>query len=648
MKKLIIVVPGKLHLDNYRNQVQSQFPSGSFILDKKLTGCGATTMFLKDSYYTILCSPRLELMHCKANDEDFDGLLHEFRKADDRTTSVYDLQNQMMDYIRMMELRFQNPFTEEKNQKYPKILVSYDSFQHVAQRLSQEGILGKFRIVVDEFQTLYTDSEFKGDVEISFLHNLSYSNQIIFLSATPYLEKYLDQMAEFQNLPLVVLEWPKDAFHTANVQTLPYYRQSIRRTAARIIDRFKIEHCFERKIVDGREYEATEAVFFLNDIKQIAGIIRDNELTPDNTNIICARTDENYIRLAKIEDHDGNRLGFTVGHAPKRGEQHKPYTFVTRCSFEGTDFYSPCAYTYIFSDINLKHLSLDIWLDVPQIMGRQRLKSNPFRYDATFFYKVLADSPEMTEQDFQVQMGNKIAVTNEWIDTYKKSSPRLQDDMAKKLRKVQKIDKCADDFVAVIDDKISGTREVRFNELAMYNEIRAWEIRKNQYINSCQVMTLIDDTTNSVADDPDVKTFLSLFPNDFVGRMRLYCETVAAIPGIKEKLDFLPQIPIEIKRYYDSLGPDVLKRCSYMEARIQKIVNTSGKYDKLREATLAVFLPGQFWSLKEIKSRLSEIYMKIGIEKTSKASDLLGMEWLKVRSAQERINGQKVNGYRIL
>ena len=642
MQKSIITVPGKLHLDNYRNQIQSQFPSSSFILDKKLTGCGATTMVLRDEWPTILCSPLSELVHCKATDPEFLGLVHPFRKSDDRNSEVYDLQNQMMDYIRKIDLG--NPITG----KVPKILVTYDSFRNVAQRLYQEDILDRFRIVVDEFQCLFTNAAFKGDVEMEFLQNLCHSNQIIFLSATPYLEHYLDQMVEFQNLPLVELEWPTDAYHTANVQTLPYYRQSIRRTAARIINRFKIDHCFERKMQEGKECKATEAVFFLNDVRQIIGIIQDNELTPDNTNIICARKEENYNRLAKIEDADGNKLGFTIGHAPKKGEQHKPYTFVTRCSFEGVDFYSPSAYTYIFSDINLKHLGLDIWLDVPQIMGRQRDIDNPFRHDATFFYKVLADSTGMTDQEFQEQMSEKIAVTNEWIDTYKKSSPRLQDDMAKKLRKVQKIDKCANDFVTVYDDRIAGTREVGFNELAMYNEIRAWDIRQNQYINNCQVMTLIDDTTYSVADDPDVKKFLSLFPGDFVGRMRLYCDAVAAIPGLKEKLDYLPQIPIEIKRYYKDLGPDVIKSCSYMESRLKRIVNTSSNHDNLRDATLAVFLPGQFFSLKDIKSILSEIYEKLGIEKTPKASDLLNMDWISVKPAQERIDGQKVNGYRIL
>ena len=225
MTKKEIEVNGISKLGNYRNAVESQFPAGSFILDKKLTGCGATTMFLRDGYYTILCSPRLELMHCKANSDEFIGLVHEFRKSEDRTTSVFSLQNQMMDYIRKMELKYQNPFTKDEDKMYPKILVSYDSFKQVAERLEYEGILGKFRIVVDEFQTLFTDAAFKGDVEIEFLQNLSYSNQIIYLSATPYLEDYLDQIPLFSSLPFVELKWPVEAHKTANIQKLPYYRQ---------------------------------------------------------------------------------------------------------------------------------------------------------------------------------------------------------------------------------------------------------------------------------------------------------------------------------------------------------------------------------------------------------------------------------------
>lgn len=648
MTKKEIEVNGISKLDNYRNTVESQFPAGSFILDKKLTGCGATTMFLRDGYYTILCSPRLELMHCKANSEEFIGHVHEFRKSEDRTTSVFNLQNQMMDYIRKMELKYLNPFTKDEDTKYPKILVSYDSFKQVAERLENEGILGKFRIVVDEFQTLFTDAAFKGDVEIEFLQNLSYSNQIIYLSATPYLEDYLDQIPLFSSLPFVELKWPVEAHKTANILKLPYYRQSVTKTINRIIDKYKIEHYFEKKMIAGREVDAREAVFFLNDVKKIITVIQQNGLTPNETSIICARTDENIKRIEGIKDEDGNKLGFSIGHVPKEGESGKPYTFVTKCAFEGVDFYSKCAYTYIFSDINLKHLSLDIWLDVPQIMGRQRDMDNPFRHDATFFYKTNDGLSSVSDQEFMDQISQKVSITDEWKATFNMSSPKMQASMAKKLRRIQEVDNCEDDFVVIYDDKIAGKIGIETNYLAMYNEIRAWQIRNTSYIDSCQVMSAIDETTSSVADDPDVKKFLSLFPGDFVGRMRLYCDAVAAIPGLKEKLDYLPQIPIEIKRYYRDLGPDIIKSCSYMESRLQRVIDTSNNYDNLRDATLAIFLPGQFFSLKDIKSILGEIYSKLGIEKTPKASDLLNMDWLSVKPAQERIDGQKVNGYRIL
>ena len=197
MNKIEIFIPeGIFHLSDCKN-IQSQFPQGSFILDKTITGCGATTMFLSDNIPTILCSARLELMHCKANAPEFFGKVHEFRKFGDYSSSVLTLENSMMDYV------WSNAYPFSGNT--PKILVSYDSFKHVAQALSDNNLLGSFRIVVDEAQTLFTDASFKGDVEIEFLENLMQNNNVIFLSATPYIENYLDQMDYFKNLPYIEL-----------------------------------------------------------------------------------------------------------------------------------------------------------------------------------------------------------------------------------------------------------------------------------------------------------------------------------------------------------------------------------------------------------------------------------------------------------
>ena len=345
-KKEIYIPEGIFHLNDCQG-LQSQFPQGSFILDKTITGCGATTMFLSDDIPTILCSARLELMHCKANAPEFYGKVHEFRKFGDRSSSVLTLENEMMDYIISFP-PFGSPFA-------PKILVSYDSFKHVAQALAEKQQLGRFRIVVDEAQTLFTDASFKGDVEIEFLENLKHNSQVIFLSATPYIEDYLDQMGYFKNLPYVELVWPPSSTHHTNIEKQPYYRKSPKATATQIIQNYNNKSYFKDKICNGQIVYSNEAVFYINDVGLIISIIKENNLTPENTNIICAVNDDNIKRLKNI--------GFEIGHAPKMGEPHKTYTFVTKCAFEGVDFYSPCAYTYIFSNINLDNLALDISLD---------------------------------------------------------------------------------------------------------------------------------------------------------------------------------------------------------------------------------------------------------------------------------------------
>ena len=286
-KKEIFIPEGIFHLSDWP-EIQSQFPQGSFILDKTITGCGATTMFLSDNIPTILCSARLELMHCKANAPEFHGKVHEFRKFGDRSSSVLTLENEMMNYV--------NTHMGYFSSGPAKVLVSYDSFKHVAQALVENNLLGNFRIVVDEAQTLFTDASFKGDVEIEFLENLKHNNQVIFLSATPYIEDYLDQMDFFKNLPYIELVWPASSTHPTNIEKQPYYRKSPKATATQIIQDYIGKGYFKDKICNGQTVYSNEAVFYINDVGSIINIISENNLTPDNTNVICAVNDDNIKR----------------------------------------------------------------------------------------------------------------------------------------------------------------------------------------------------------------------------------------------------------------------------------------------------------------------------------------------------------------
>ena len=201
-------------------------------------------------------------MHCKANSPEFIGKVHEFRKFGDYSTPVIDLENRLIQYVNNCN----SPF----GRSVEKILVSYDSFKHVAQVLAEKHILERFRIVVDEAQTLFTDASFKGDVEIEFLENLCQMDNVIFLSATPYIEDYLEQMDYFKNLPYVELVWPESSIQPTNIERKPYYRKSPKATAKLIILDFNSNGFFKDKIVGGQIVYSNEAVFYINDVSGIS------------------------------------------------------------------------------------------------------------------------------------------------------------------------------------------------------------------------------------------------------------------------------------------------------------------------------------------------------------------------------------------
>lgn len=626
MTKIIIRIPnGISHLSDYQ-QFESLLPwDYSFILDKTITGCGATTLFLSDSIPTILCSPRRELLHCKANDSRFKDKVYWFRDENHEKTEVINLENEMMAYINYCDTPFQQPLI-------PKILVTYDSFKHVVQRLIEGGCLERFRIIVDEAQTLFTDAAFKGGIEIEFFHNLTYSKRVIFLSAKPYIENYLDQIDYFKGLPYVKLMWPTSAIPQTNIQKRLYYQGSLVKTAVKIINGYRGSGYFAEKMVNNMVIQSTQAVFFLNDVSDIISIIKKCKLTPDETNIICANQDRNITRLKK--------LGHILGHAPKEGEPHKTFTFVTKCSFEGTDFYSPGAYTYIFSDINQKNLAIDISLDLPQIMGRQRLDSNPFRYDATFYYKTDMDFSKSKEVEFMASVIKKKGITELLIQDYENTIiPLLRHSKIEKLRATQ----LDGDYTSVIDNEASGSVEVVFNYFAMFNEIRAWEIQKGQYINGCQVTRSIDEAMVPITCIPEVASFLNAMTGNFENQMRMYCEFLSAYPQHKATIESLPQIPMPIKQYYNIIGPNKLRALSYIEARIKQNMPSQSLDAQISGAVRNKFVYGKFYTFSQVKNLLQEIYNELGIHRTAKATELEKL--IPCEKKKVEINGKRGNGY---
>ena len=630
MNKYFINLPEGLHyLEDYKELEPMLFNYGTCILNKAVTGCGATTMFLDDPLPTILCSPRKALMFCKANSRRFKDKIYLFRnETDPDDANPIDLENRMMQYTRWCD----------NNHLSPKILVSYDSSKYVVRRLMSDDSLERYQIIVDECQALFTDASFKGQVDIEFLETLKgIPNRIVFLSATPYLEDYLDLLPEFQNLPYVQLVWHPSSLQPTNIVKKDY-SCSPGAIIKQIIKKYRDKGFFEEKYYQGQPVYAREALFFLNNVRAITGIIKSNGLTPADTTVICAIDDKRRKELEKI--------GFTIGHAPQEGEPRTPFTFITRCSFEGTDFWTQ-AYTYIFSDIAVDSMVLDISLDLPQIMGRQRDESNPFKYDATFYCKTDETVAE-EKSTYKTKIAGKVALSEKWIARFNDSDADLQESDIKRLRESQKQEKPLDiDYVTVIDDPVGGPRPV-VNKLAMCNEIRAWQLRDTTYFNSCEVLRAIDDVTEPDRDYPLTPDFLATFTGDFENRMKAYCEFLDQHPEYQEKLESLPQIPMSMKEYYRALGHAGIRAESYVKAGILQRIDITERQGELDAAIVSSFQPGRFYSNPEAKLILQGIYDQLGLPLTAKATDLEKWNALPVKKITKTVDGKRVEGYLIL
>ncbi len=631
MKKEFIYLPEGLHyLEDYGELEPMLFNYGTCILNKAVTGCGATTMFLDDPLPTILCCPRKALMFCKANSKRFKDKIYLFRnETDPDDANPIDLENRMMQYTRWCD----------NNHLSPKILVSYDSSKYVVRRLMSDDSLERYQIIVDECQALFTDASFKGQVDIEFLETLKgIPNRIVFLSATPYLEDYLDLLPEFQNLPYVQLVWHPSSLQPTNIVKKDY-SCSPGAIIKQIIKKYRDSGFFEEKIYHGQPVYAREALFFLNNVRAITGIIKSNGLTPADTTVICAIDDKRRKELEKV--------GFTIGHAPQEGEPRTPFTFITRCSFEGTDFWTQ-AYTYIFSDIAVDSMVLDISLDLPQIMGRQRDDTNPFKYDATFYCKTDTTVAE-EKSTYKAKIAGKVALSEKWIARFNDSDADLQESDIKRLRESQKQEKPLDiDYVTVIDDPVGGPRPV-VNKLAMCNEIRAWQLRDTTYFNSCEVLRAIDDVTEPDRDYPLTPDFLATFTGDFENRMKAYCEFLDQHPEYQPKLESLPQIPMSMKEYYRVLGHTGIRAESYVEAGIRRRIERNTRQGELEAEIVASFTPGRFYSNPEAKLILQGIYNRLRFPLTAKATDLVEKQTaLPVKKVTKTVDGKRVEGYLIL
>ena len=583
-----------------------ELPKG--ILNKGVTGCGATSVAIEDEHKTIICSPRINLIKNKVGQHK--GLFGVFG----------DVKNdEIMAYLEKAET--------------PKIMVTYDSMPRLAKLINDKY---DWRVVVDEYHYLLIDSGFRSDKAIALLDVVNEFDYVTYLSATPIADKYIQKMEQFKDVPYTELIWGdrvERIYVAREISTKP------------IDNAIKIVRNYQNGIFS-KEGDAVskECVIFLNSVTNIANIIHQTKIPPEDVNIIVADTEENRKLVRQIGK------GYDIGTIPLEGEPHKMFTFCTSTAFAGCDFYSTCASTFVISDNKKVHTSIDIATELAQIAGRQRLACNPFRKTIVFIYNV--DIGESNADIYKGAINKKLAESEDlakWRNSVPDSCRKRE---IKETIEMQNIKKYSESYVRYDEKSDSFT----VNRWAYLNELFAYDVQHENYQDSIIVKKQLEESGFGIKGEEkrsDYKEQLKciLAKEGFADRMKRYCE----LRQLKETNPYYLADEImerqyeDLKLYYDRLGYDRIKALGFKEKDLKNELERSYRENDIKQKFREVFVVGERMSTEDIKRTMTEIYAKYGIRKKGVATQLeneygIRMKYVKISTP----DGIRKGGYEFI
>ena len=683
-EKKMNVIPIKVPEDiEYISQWNDfEYPLGHVIYDKTICGCGFTEYCLNNSIPLVLCSPRKGLLVNKEeqhNSEEgkknnlrevyyfrndyesninYDG--NKSKKSVEtpfgisltKTQAIQEQENldkveksEKKEYLKPIKDQLRS-YIEFCNGDPFKIIVTYDSLHHVLDVLNEYYSSNSYVIVVDEFQSIFMDSSFKATVELDFVEDLKNCSNVLYLSATPMLEKYLVELDYFKDLPFYKLVWPEDKIE--KVRSELRVVRSINNEVAKIINSYREGKYPDKVLPDGTIRYSRELVIFVNSINSICDIIKSCDLKPEETNIICADTSKNISKLKKV--------GHQIGKIPTRGEKHKLVSLCTRTTYLGADFYSTSAFTVVCSDCNIQTMTIDISLDLPQIIGRQRLKENVFRNEVLILYKAETKKGAIINEKKLVN-DEKVRIKEEktikLLAGFDSMSKEAKEEWAEKAERDKEL--YLKDYLGVS----KRTGHAAFNYLVKIADQRAYDVTRKEYIDQITIRRGIESISNAdvevINGNIEVELqeaynyLVSEFDkdNNFSRRMKLLCDVYFQYPGFYQAYSNSPLpyiIPINYQNYINLLGFEKIKALDYKEADIKTYIENQQKLSSFSITDL--FIVGEKYSKKNIKETLADFYSHNSITRAPKASDL--NEYFELKDCQFMENGKKVNGFLII
>lgn len=619
MHKITLNVPeGIRYLSDWHNLWNTLLPEGQhYILNKRICGCGATEAYLRSGRKVILASPRKHLLYNKYSQHLSDNL-HLYRYQGDKKRYFENTGNTEKDIF-----AFNNELGRYLQSGGRKILTTYDSLGKIQEVLISSGeCLQEWTVVVDEFQSMFCDCQYKATTEYEFSMILGMFSTVVYLSATPFLESYLDMTGQFGGLTVYELLWPANMTQIPEVEVIRS-RKSVACLCARLVDDYRKGNG-KAIMVDGGKFIAGEAVFYINSISEIKKIILENNIRPEEANIICSSKPENIRKLDELSQKTG--MKFRIGDIPQRGEPHKMFTFCTSTVYIGADFYSTNAYSYIFANPRISSMTVDVSVDLQQIIGRQRLEENPFRNSATLYFNTResrVDRQALEEAVREKKEKTQRQIKNYVVVPYKNEMLQMMEETIRKYGH-------KDHYCCIVRDS-NGRVCVVENEILEIADRRAWEVTNMIYNNDFSMYRALKAGVNVTkaadSNNPEIQRIFTEWnmDNRFDRKAKMYCDLHENAPLLLEECNFIER---KYKDYYDTLGREGFKsshwREDYIKQALAPVPMKLLPRNEIAGRLMNVLKAGGEYTKSEVKEILRGIYHELGIQGKPSASDITG------------------------
>lgn len=243
MEREIIIPKGS---DKYLSDFMTELPVNC-LFDKGQTGCGGTTIAIKNHLDTIIAMPYVNVIKNKT--EQHPNLLGVYQGVTDA---------EIIDYLQANQIK--------------KIAVTYDRLEYLINLLEQNGYkpYSQFYLLVDEWHILFNSYAFRGEAIKKVLFHSPKFDKVTYMTATPIEEEFI--LEELKDLPIVGVNWP----NTVNVNIQPVITARPINEVCRLIT----------DALSGKMFGNLH--FFVNSVDFIAEAITKANLLPDQVRVICS------------------------------------------------------------------------------------------------------------------------------------------------------------------------------------------------------------------------------------------------------------------------------------------------------------------------------------------------------------------------